>query len=117
MRTPAELAAVDAVVIPGGESTTISKLLDLNGLFEPLRQRLADGMPALGHLRRHDPAGRRRSSTVATTSAASGAIDIDVRRNAFGRQIDSFEADLPVRGLDATAARRVHPRTAGGAGG
>ncbi len=99
VRTPADLDGVDALVIPGGESTTISKLLELNGLFEPLRQRLADGLPALGTC-----AGMILLAEAILDGRddqrSFGAIDIDVRRNAFGRQIDSFEADLAVRGLD-----------------
>jgi 5'-phosphate synthase pdxT subunit len=99
VRTAAELDAVDALVIPGGESTTISKLLDANELFEPLRQRLDSGMPALGTC-----AGMILLADAIIDGRSDqrplAAIDIDVRRNAFGRQIDSFEADLPVTGLD-----------------
>jgi len=99
VRTAGELDRVDALVIPGGESTTISKLLDSNELFEPLRERLDSGMPALGTcagmilLAEAIIDGRSDQRPLA-------AIDIDVRRNAFGRQIDSFEADLPITGLD-----------------
>jgi 5'-phosphate synthase pdxT subunit len=99
VRTAAELDAVDALVIPGGESTTISKLLDANELFDPLRQRLDSGMPALGTC-----AGMILLADAIIDGRSDqrplAAIDIDVRRNAFGRQIDSFEADLPVVGLD-----------------
>ncbi|HEY5155765.1 MAG TPA: pyridoxal 5'-phosphate synthase glutaminase subunit PdxT [Acidimicrobiales bacterium] len=99
VRTPAELAEVDALVIPGGESTTISKLLDLNGLFGPIRERLDAGMPALGTC-----AGMILLASAILDGRDDqrcfGAIDIDVRRNAFGRQVDSFEADLPVEVLD-----------------
>jgi 5'-phosphate synthase pdxT subunit len=99
VRTAAELDAVDALVVPGGESTTISRLLEVNGLFEPLRARLDSGMPALGTC-----AGMILLATTILDGRPDqvplAAIDIDVRRNAFGRQIDSFEADLPVTGLD-----------------
>ncbi len=100
VRGPAELDLVDALVIPGGESTTISKLLDANGLFEPIQRRLDDGMPALGTcagmiLLADDVIDGRPDQRC------FGAIDIAVRRNAFGRQVDSFEADLAVAGLDA----------------
>jgi 5'-phosphate synthase pdxT subunit len=99
VRTSAELDLVDALVIPGGESPTISKLLDANELFDPLRQRLDSGMPALGTC-----AGMILLADAILDGRADqrplAAIDIDVRRNAFGRQIDSFEADLPVTGLD-----------------
>jgi 5'-phosphate synthase pdxT subunit len=102
VRRRAELDSVDAVVIPGGESTTISLLLREFDLLEPLRQRLADGMPAYGScagmillaseiLDAGEP-GREAS--------ALGAIDMTVRRNAFGRQVDSFEGDIDFRGLD-----------------
>jgi pyridoxal 5'-phosphate synthase pdxT subunit len=98
VRTRAELDAVDALVIPGGESTTISKLIDASGLYEPLRARLADGMPALGTcagmiLLAADVLDGRPDQL------SFGAIDISVRRNAFGRQIDSFETELDVAGL------------------
>jgi len=100
VRTAAELDDVDALVIPGGESTTMSRLLDVNDLFEPLRTRLDAGMPALGTC-----AGMILLATTILDGRPDqrplGAIDIAVRRNAFGRQIDSFEADLPVVGLDA----------------
>lgn len=100
VRRREELDAVDALVIPGGESTTISKLLDANALFEPLRERLDSGMPALGTC-----AGMILLADAIIDGRSDqrplAAIDIDVRRNAFGRQIDSFEADLPVAGLDA----------------
>jgi 5'-phosphate synthase pdxT subunit len=99
VRSAADLDSVAALVIPGGESTTISRLLDVNELFEPLQQRLAAGMAALGTC-----AGMILLATAILDGRADqrplGAIDIDVRRNAFGRQIDSFEADLPVAGLD-----------------
>lgn len=102
VRRRAELDSVDALVIPGGESTTISLLLREFDLLEPLRQRLAAGMPAYGScagmillaseiLDAGEP-GREAS--------ALGAIDMTVRRNAFGRQVDSFEGDIDFRGLD-----------------
>jgi 5'-phosphate synthase pdxT subunit len=99
VRTPAQLADVDAVVLPGGESTTISFLLDSSGLREPLTERLADGMPAFGTC-----AGMILLATEVLDGRPDqrsfGAIDLAVRRNAFGRQLDSFEADLEVTGLD-----------------
>jgi len=99
VRTPAQLADVEALVLPGGESNTMSKLLDTSGLRPPLAERLADGMPALGTcagmilLARSVLDGRPDQQSF-------GAIDITVRRNAFGRQVDSFEADLQVVGDD-----------------
>ena len=98
LRRPEDLAAVDAVVLPGGESTTMSFLLDSSGLREPLRARLADGLPALGTC-----AGMILLATEVLDGRPDqeslGAIDVSVRRNAFGRQRDSFEADLAVDGL------------------
>ncbi|MGH9245997.1 MAG: pyridoxal 5'-phosphate synthase glutaminase subunit PdxT [Acidimicrobiales bacterium] len=99
VRQPDHLAAVDALVIPGGESTTMSFLLESSGLLDALARRLRDGLPALGTcagmilLAGHIVDGRPDQRSLA-------AIDIDVRRNAFGRQVDSFEADLPIEGID-----------------
>lgn len=109
VRTPAELESVDALVLPGGESTTISKLLVSNDLVEPLRERLAAGMPVLGTcagmilLAREVLDGRPDQVRL-------GAIDITVRRNGYGRQIDSFEADLDVAGIAGPPLRAVFIR-------
>jgi 5'-phosphate synthase pdxT subunit len=99
VRTPAELQSVDMIVIPGGESTTISLLLESSGLIDPLRDRLEEGMPAFGTcagmiLLATDIQGGRPDQHQL------GAMDITVRRNAFGRQIQSFETDLDVEGLE-----------------
>jgi 5'-phosphate synthase pdxT subunit len=99
VRTPADLKCVDSLVLPGGESTTMSLLLEAGGLLEPLAGRLKEGMPAFGTcagmilLAREIVDGRDDQHHL-------GAIDITVRRNAFGRQIDSFETDLDVDGLE-----------------
>lgn len=99
VRTPAQLDVVDALVIPGGESTTMSRLLATSGLDGPLGARLGEGLPAFGTcagmivLAAGVLGGRPDQRSFA-------AIDIAVRRNAFGRQVDSFEADLAVTGLD-----------------
>ncbi|HEY4377678.1 MAG TPA: pyridoxal 5'-phosphate synthase glutaminase subunit PdxT, partial [Acidimicrobiales bacterium] len=89
----------EALILPGGESTTISMLLESSGLAEPLAERLAAGLPTFGTC-----AGMiLLAKTVLDGRAdqrAYGAIDVTVRRNAFGRQVDSFEADLAVDGLD-----------------
>ncbi len=105
VRRRSELDAVDALVIPGGESTTMSLLLREFDLLEPLRDRLAAGMPAYGSC-----AGMiLLASEILDAGApgrqanALGAIDMTVRRNAFGRQVDSFEADIDVEGLDGPA--------------
>lgn len=95
VRRPYDLDAVDALVLPGGESTTMSLLLESSELFEPVARRLAEGMPALGTcagmilLAREVVDGRPDQRVF-------GAIDITVRRNAFGRQVDSFETALQV---------------------
>lgn len=98
VRTPDDLAAVDGVILPGGESTTMSFLLDSSGLRAPLADRLAGGLPALGTC-----AGMILLATEVLDGrpdqASFGVIDVTVRRNAFGRQRDSFEADLDVDGL------------------
>ncbi len=97
VRTPDQLMGVDGLVLPGGESTTMSKLLDTSGLREPLAARLADGLPVLGTcagmilLAREVLDGRADQRSL-------GVVDITVRRNAFGRQVDSFEADLALAG-------------------
>jgi len=102
VRRRGELDAVDALVIPGGESTTMSHLLADIGLLEPLRSRLADGLPAYGSC-----AGMILLATEILDAGAGGrqalplgAVDMTVRRNAFGRQVDSFEGDLDFAGLD-----------------
>jgi 5'-phosphate synthase pdxT subunit len=98
VRTPAQLEDVDALVLPGGESTTMSMLLESSGLFDPIAARLAAGMPALGTC-----AGMILLGAAILDGRPDqrcfGAVDIDVRRNAFGRQVDSFETDLPVAGF------------------
>jgi pyridoxal 5'-phosphate synthase pdxT subunit len=96
VRTPEDLERVDALVIPGGESTTISKLARSAGLVEPIVERARAGMPMLGTC-----AGMIVMATrVESGERLLGLVDIDVRRNAYGRQVDSFEADVEVRGLD-----------------
>lgn len=98
IRTPAELELVDALVMPGGESTTMSHLLVTSGLFESIDSRLKQGMPVFGTcagmilLAKGVLDGRSDQKSF-------GAIDIDVKRNAYGRQIDSFETDIEVDGL------------------
>jgi len=106
VRTPAQLADVDALILPGGESTTMSRLLTLNNLFEPIASRLAGGMPAFGTC-----AGMILLATNVLDGRPDqrsfGMIDITVRRNAFGRQVDSFEADLAIDGI-SSPDRAVH---------
>ena len=116
VRTPADLAGVRALVMPGGESTTMSILLESSGLVEPLRGRLQEGMPALGTC-----AGMILLASEVVDGRPDqqclGAIDIGVRRNAFGRQVDSFEADLERSGPRQTIPRGLHSSPAGREGG
>jgi 5'-phosphate synthase pdxT subunit len=101
VRTDADLGTVDAMVLPGGESTTMSVLLDSSGLLEPLRARLRAGMPAFGTC-----AGMILLASEVVDGRPDqhrfNAIDIGVRRNAFGRQVDSFETELAVDGFDGS---------------
>lgn len=109
VRRSEHLARVDGLILPGGESSTISKLLVVNELFEPLAERLNEGMPAFGTcagmimLAKEILDGR-------DDQLSFGAIDIAVRRNAFGRQIDSFETDLNVIGLPEAPVHAVFIR-------
>jgi len=100
LKTPAQLEDVDALVLPGGESTTMSMLLEKSELFDPVAKLLDDGMPALGTC-----AGMILLATEVFDGRADqrnfGAIDIGVRRNAWGRQVDSFEAALHVGAFGA----------------
>lgn len=98
VRTPAELASVQALVIPGGESTTIYKLAEIFGLLQPIREAIANGLPVLGTC-----AGLILLSTKILDPASGqqsfGGLDAVVRRNAFGNQNDSFETELAVEGV------------------
>ena len=109
IRRRSELDGIDGIVVPGGESTTICRLLDVFDLREPLSQRLAEGLPAFGSC-----AGMIvLASTILDGRADQiplGAIDIVVRRNAFGRQVDSFETDLEVAGVPGGPVRGVFIR-------
>lgn len=98
IRRPAELAAVDGVVIPGGESTTMSRLLDAFELREPLLARLRSGLPAYGSCAGMITLARRVLDGT-TDQVPLGVLDITVRRNAFGRQVDSFETPLRCAGI------------------
>jgi 5'-phosphate synthase pdxT subunit len=95
VRRPEELADVDALVVPGGESTAISKLAVSFGLLDPIRKRIADGMPAYGSC-----AGMIMLATTVLDGRPDQesfqGIDMTVRRNAFGRQVDSFEGDVTI---------------------
>ena len=99
VRLPRDLDAVDGLIIPGGESTTIGKLLIAFDLMEPLRARMSEGFPVYGScagaiVLAKDVEGR------GTDQPVLAAMNVRIRRNAFGRQVDSFEADVPIFGLD-----------------
>lgn len=99
VRRPSELAACDGLVLPGGESTTMYKLARAFDLFEPLRARIKDGLPAFGTCAGMIMLADRVLSGTADQETLGG-LDITVRRNAFGRQVDSFEEDLKFEGLE-----------------
>ena len=107
VRTPAQLQAVDALVIPGGESTTIGKLMREYGLIEAIRARHAAGMPIYGTCAGLITLAR---SIVEGDQPLLALMDIVARRNAFGRQVHSFEADLQVHGLGEQPLRAVFIR-------
>jgi pyridoxal 5'-phosphate synthase pdxT subunit len=98
VRVPEDLVGVEGMILPGGESTTMSLLLESSGLYGPLAERLRAGMPALGTC-----AGMillaRRMIDGRPDQRSFGIVDLTVRRNGYGRQVDSFETDLEVTGL------------------
>ncbi|MEV0087892.1 pyridoxal 5'-phosphate synthase glutaminase subunit PdxT [Saccharopolyspora sp. NPDC050642] len=101
VRRAEELAAVQGIVLPGGESTTMTRLLDAFELYEPLRERLAAGLPAYGSCAGMIMLSREVLDEDRELPAVRplGALDVVVRRNAFGRQVDSFETDLEFAGI------------------
>ena len=109
LRRPEELDAVDGILIPGGESTTMGKLADLYGLMGPLRERIGAGLPAFGTCAGAVLLGSTalRFDGRPLQQPLLGLMDTVVRRNAFGRQVASFEADLDVAGV--TGADRGGP--------
>lgn len=107
VRTAEQLASVDGLIIPGGESTTIARLLIAFDLLEPLRRRIADGLPVWGTCAGAIMLAQR---VPALDRPPIGAMDITVDRNAFGRQIDSFEADLEVAGVEGGPVHAVFIR-------
>ncbi|HET6166074.1 MAG TPA: pyridoxal 5'-phosphate synthase glutaminase subunit PdxT [Marmoricola sp.] len=99
VRRLAELEACDGLVIPGGESTTMAKLARTFELFEPLQKRIRDGMPMFGTCAGMIMLADRIEDGTADQETLGG-LDITVRRNAFGRQVDSFEGEIDFAGLD-----------------
>ncbi len=96
VRTEEELATIDALIIPGGESTAIGRLATIYGLIDPLRNHITDGLPVLGTC-----AGMifLAAATKKYDQPQLGVLDVVVERNAFGRQVESFEADMTVTGF------------------
>jgi 5'-phosphate synthase pdxT subunit len=109
VRRPSELAEVDALVLPGGESTTIAQLAEIFGLLDPIKSRIADGMPVYGSC-----AGMiLLADSILDAKEGQktfGGLDITVRRNAFGRQVDSFESDITFDDGSADLIRAVFIR-------
>jgi pyridoxal 5'-phosphate synthase pdxT subunit len=109
VRRASELAALDGIVIPGGESTTIGRLLGVFGVLEPLREAVAAGLPAFGSC-----AGMILLATQILDGRDDqpllGGLDITVRRNAFGRQVDSFETEVEVEGVPGGPVHAVFIR-------
>jgi 5'-phosphate synthase pdxT subunit len=106
VRTPDELASVDCLAIPGGESTTMAKLARTHGLVEPLRERAKSGMPIFGTC-----AGMILMATeVEDGEPVLSLLDIRVARNAYGRQVDSFEADVEAPAVSDDPLRAVFIR-------
>ena len=109
IRRPTELAHLDGLVIPGGESTTMDKLVRAFDLYDPLRALIAEGLPVYGSC-----AGMimlaDRIAEPRPGQQTLGGLDVTVRRNAFGRQVDSFEEDLDFAGVDGGPVRAVFIR-------
>ena len=109
VKTVAEISAIDALIIPGGESTTISKLAKAFGLFDLISKRISEGMPTYGSC-----AGMILVAKTILDPASDqdtfGGIDMEVRRNAFGRQTESFEVDLDFKTISGAPIRGVFIR-------
>ena len=109
VRRPAELDADDGLIIPGGESTTRWKLAEVFEMTEPLRKRIAGGLPVFGSC-----AGMIMLAATLLDRIEGqetlGGLDVTVRRNAFGRQVDSFESDIELKGVDGPPFRAVFIR-------
>ena len=109
VRRPEELADVHGLVLPGGESTTIDKLTRAFELREPLVTRIKEGLPVYGSCAGMILLADRVQDGVAGQQTLGG-IDMTVRRNAFGRQVESFEEDLAFRGVEGAPVRAVFIR-------
>jgi 5'-phosphate synthase pdxT subunit len=110
VRRPDELERIDGLVLPGGESTTIVKLARAFDLLEPLRRRIKDGLPVFGSCAGMILLADRVDAGGSPLDETFGGIDMTVRRNAFGRQVDSFEQDVTIEGLTGPPVRAVFIR-------
>jgi 5'-phosphate synthase pdxT subunit len=109
VRRPEELDAVDGLILPGGESTTMWKLAVIFDLMDPLRKRISAGMPTFGSCAGMIMLADRLVDGM-SGQETFGGIDMAVRRNAFGRQVDSFESDIKLAGVPGSAFRAVFIR-------
>jgi 5'-phosphate synthase pdxT subunit len=109
VRRPDELEAVDGLVIPGGESTTMWKLAVIFDLMDPLRKRISAGMPAFGSCAGMIMLADRMLDGM-NGQETFGGIDMTVRRNAFGRQVDSFDSDIALAAVPGPAFRGIFIR-------
>ncbi len=109
VRRSAEIAAIDALILPGGESTTIALLAQVFDVFELIRDRIRDGLPVYGSCAGMILLADRVLDAV-DGQRTFGGLDITVRRNAFGRQVDSFESDLSVKGVTPAPLKAVFIR-------
>jgi pyridoxal 5'-phosphate synthase pdxT subunit len=100
VRTPSELDGIDALILPGGESTTMTLGIEREGLAGPLRDAIASGIPVLGTC----------AGMILLDRAHLGVLDVRAERNAFGRQLHSFEADLEIPGLEEPPVRAIFIR-------
>jgi len=109
VRRASELERVDALVIPGGESTTIAKLARTFGIFDEISARIKNGMPTYGSCAGMILLANQVLDAI-VGQETFGGLDVTVRRNAFGRQVDSFESDLTFNGMTQTPVRAVFIR-------
>lgn len=109
VKTPKELANLEGLVIPGGESTVIDKLSRMYGVADALKEKIANGFPVYGScagmIMLANTIADPTSNLKGEPQQSFGGIDMVVRRNAFGRQVDSFEVDMQVRGLESLASQ------------
>jgi 5'-phosphate synthase pdxT subunit len=111
VKTREEISAIDALVIPGGESTTISKLSRSFNLFDLIGERIANGMPTYGSCAGLILLANKVEDAI-VGQESFGGLDVVARRNAFGRQVDSFETDLEIKGISSPATS-FHPELTG----